>query len=131
LYILSLKDYVNASREILRNPYVNFGGGYGRQDTGLSKLTICFSVLVESRKISAVENWSRSLGNVVLLSRRYNSTFPKVTVSEVTNSFISILVDSPALPEAEWTPFQTHYFSENVVAPGIENGISGSVARDT
>jgi hypothetical protein len=22
--------------------------------------------------------------------------------------------------EAEWTPFQTHYFSENVVAPGIE-----------
>jgi hypothetical protein len=24
--------------------------------------------------------------------------------------------------EAEWTPFQTHYFSENVVAPGIEPG---------
>jgi hypothetical protein len=24
--------------------------------------------------------------------------------------------------EAEWTPFQTHYFSENVVAPGIEAG---------
>jgi hypothetical protein len=22
--------------------------------------------------------------------------------------------------EAEWTPFQTHYFSENVIAPGIE-----------
>jgi hypothetical protein len=22
--------------------------------------------------------------------------------------------------EAEWTPFQTHYFSENVVGPGIE-----------
>jgi hypothetical protein len=22
--------------------------------------------------------------------------------------------------EAEWTPFQTHYFSENLVAPGIE-----------
>jgi hypothetical protein len=21
--------------------------------------------------------------------------------------------------EAEWTPFQTHYFSENLVAPGI------------
>jgi hypothetical protein len=21
---------------------------------------------------------------------------------------------------AEWTPFQTHYFSENLVAPGIE-----------
>jgi hypothetical protein len=26
------------------------------------------------------------------------------------------------LKEAEWTPFQTHYFSENWVAPGIEPG---------
>jgi hypothetical protein len=24
--------------------------------------------------------------------------------------------------EAEWTPFQTHYFSEKLVAPGIEPG---------
>jgi hypothetical protein len=24
--------------------------------------------------------------------------------------------------EAEWTPFQTHYFSENLAAPGIEPG---------
>jgi hypothetical protein len=24
--------------------------------------------------------------------------------------------------EAEWTPFQTHYFSENLVEPGIERG---------
>jgi hypothetical protein len=24
--------------------------------------------------------------------------------------------------EAEWTPFQTHYFSENLVTPGIELG---------
>jgi hypothetical protein len=24
--------------------------------------------------------------------------------------------------EAEWTPFQTQYFSENQVAPGIEHG---------
>jgi hypothetical protein len=24
--------------------------------------------------------------------------------------------------EAEWTPFQTHYFSENLVAPGIGPG---------
>jgi hypothetical protein len=24
--------------------------------------------------------------------------------------------------EAEWTPFQNHYFSENLVAPGIEPG---------
>jgi hypothetical protein len=25
--------------------------------------------------------------------------------------------------------FQTHYFSENLVVPGIERGISGSIAR--
>jgi hypothetical protein len=31
--------------------------------------------------------------------------------------------------EAEWTRFQTHYFSENLVEPGIEPGTSGSVAR--
>jgi hypothetical protein len=24
--------------------------------------------------------------------------------------------------EAEWTPFQTHYLSENLVAPGIKPG---------
>jgi hypothetical protein len=24
--------------------------------------------------------------------------------------------------EAEWTPFQTHYFSENLVVPGIKPG---------
>jgi hypothetical protein len=33
--------------------------------------------------------------------------------------------------EAEWTPFQTHYFSENLVAPGIEPGTSVSVARNS
>jgi hypothetical protein len=32
--------------------------------------------------------------------------------------------------EAEWTPFQTHYFSENLVALGIEPETSGSVARN-
>jgi hypothetical protein len=31
--------------------------------------------------------------------------------------------------EAEWTRFQTHYCSENLVALGIEPGTSGSVAR--
>jgi hypothetical protein len=25
--------------------------------------------------------------------------------------------------EAEWIPFQTHYFPENLVAPGIEPGL--------
>jgi hypothetical protein len=32
--------------------------------------------------------------------------------------------------EAEWTPFQTHYLSEDLVAPGIETETSGSVARE-
>jgi hypothetical protein len=31
--------------------------------------------------------------------------------------------------EAEWTPFQTHRYSENLVVPGIEPDTSGSVAR--
>jgi hypothetical protein len=31
---------------------------------------------------------------------------------------------------AEWTPLQTHYFSENLLAPGIEPQTSASVARD-
>jgi hypothetical protein len=33
--------------------------------------------------------------------------------------------------EAEWTPFQTNYFSENLVAPGIEPGTSESVATSS
>jgi hypothetical protein len=33
--------------------------------------------------------------------------------------------------EAEWTPFQTHYFSENLVVLGIKTGTSGSVARNS
>jgi hypothetical protein len=31
--------------------------------------------------------------------------------------------------ESEWTPFQTHYFSENLVVPGIEPATSGFIAR--
>jgi hypothetical protein len=33
--------------------------------------------------------------------------------------------------EAEWTPFQTYYFSENLVALGIEPRASGSVAMNS
>jgi hypothetical protein len=33
--------------------------------------------------------------------------------------------------DAEWTPFQTHYFSENLVAPGIEAGTSGSAVKNS
>jgi hypothetical protein len=30
---------------------------------------------------------------------------------------------------AEWTPFQTHFYSENLVGPGIEPETSGSAAE--
>jgi hypothetical protein len=33
--------------------------------------------------------------------------------------------------EAEWTPFQTHYFSENLEAPGNRTRTSASVARNS
>jgi hypothetical protein len=33
--------------------------------------------------------------------------------------------------EAVWTTFQIHCFSESLVAPGIEHGNSGSVARNS
>jgi hypothetical protein len=36
---------------------------------------------------------------------------------------------SVILTRLEWTPFQTHCFLENLLAPGIESGTSGSVAR--
>jgi hypothetical protein len=42
--------------------------------------------------------------------------------------FLEIAPHNPC--EAEWTPFQAHYFSENLVAPGIEPGTSKSVARN-
>jgi hypothetical protein len=38
-------------------------------------------------------------------------------------------VSSFTLTKAEWTPFQTHCYSENLAAPGIEPGTSGSAAQ--
>jgi hypothetical protein len=32
--------------------------------------------------------------------------------------------------ETEWIQFQKHYFSENLIAPRIEPGTSGSVAKN-
>jgi hypothetical protein len=32
---------------------------------------------------------------------------------------------------AEWAPFQTHYFSGNLVVPRIELGTPGSVVRNS
>jgi hypothetical protein len=34
------------------------------------------------------------------------------------------------LHDAEWAPYQTQYFSENLVAPGIEPGNSETVGRN-
>jgi hypothetical protein len=33
--------------------------------------------------------------------------------------------------EADWTQFQTHYYSENLVALGIEPGKSGTATRNS
>jgi hypothetical protein len=33
--------------------------------------------------------------------------------------------------DAEWTPFQIHSYSENLVGPGIEPGTSGLAARNS
>jgi hypothetical protein len=35
------------------------------------------------------------------------------------------------LTRAEWTPFQTHCYSENLVTPAIEHGTSGLAARNS
>jgi hypothetical protein len=48
--------------------------------------------------------------------RTYHGTFEKNYTGRVA--------------EAEWTPFQTHFFSENLVAHEIEPGTFGSVARN-
>jgi hypothetical protein len=52
-----------------------------------------------------------------------------VFLTEVATFSFKQLLSYP--DEAEWTPFQTHYFSENLVALGIEPGTSGSVARNS
>jgi hypothetical protein len=43
-------------------------------------------------------------------------------------SFKQLLI---ILTRAEWTPFQTHCYSENPVAPGIEPRTSGLAARNS
>jgi hypothetical protein len=70
------------------------------------------------------------------------SVSPAKTVHSTNFSIIIIIIiitikkyerkiEVPPFGETEWTPFQTHYISENLVAPGIETRISGSVARDS
>jgi hypothetical protein len=40
----------------------------------------------------------------------------------IPTAVISVFLTGATTFEAEWTPFQTHYFSENLVAPVIEPG---------
>jgi hypothetical protein len=77
--------------------YVNFGDGYGRQDTQLSNLSICFRVLTE-QKTSAIEMWSHNLGNLSLPPRRYNSAFPKLLLARSSRQVGQRY--SPGLPVA-------------------------------
>jgi hypothetical protein len=67
----------------------------------------------------------------VLRGQRKEFSWPLISVfysGTATFSFIYLL-DCPH--EAEWTPFQTPYFSENLVGPRIEPETSGSVARNS
>jgi hypothetical protein len=62
-----------------------------------------------------------------------------VSVADPPHTLISIFYTGAAtfhsssssfnFTRAEWTPFQTHRYSENLVAPRIEHGTSGSAAR--
>jgi hypothetical protein len=62
-----------------------------------------------------------------------------VSAADPLRSLISVFLDRAAiflsssssfiLTRAEWTPLQTHSHTENLVAPGIEPGTSGSAAR--
>jgi hypothetical protein len=64
-----------------------------------------------------------------------------VNVAEPPRSLISVFSTGAAkfslkyllicAHEAEWTPFQTNYYSEDLVAPEIEPGTSGSAARNS
>jgi hypothetical protein len=53
------------------------------------------------------------------------SVFKTGAATFLSSSFSFILT------RAEWTPFQTHCYSENLVAPKIELGTSGLVARNS
>jgi hypothetical protein len=72
--------------------------GYGHDDRGVG-----FRVPVKSRKSrSMTDPYGRILG---FLDR---------------SCYFFLQVAPSCNHEAEWTPFQTHYFSENLVVPGIE-----------
>jgi hypothetical protein len=62
-----------------------------------------------------------------------------ISAADPARSLISVVLNgannfhsssnSFVLTRAEFTPFQTHCYSENLIAPGIELGTSGSATR--
>jgi hypothetical protein len=64
-----------------------------------------------------------------------------VSATDPLRSLISVLETGAAtflsssssfiLTRAEWTPFQSYYYSENPVALGIEPGTPGLAARNS
>jgi hypothetical protein len=54
---------------------------------------------------------------------------PAAVKSDFLDSSRYIFIE--VAPQLSSALFQTHYFSENLVAPGIEPGTSGSAARNS
>jgi hypothetical protein len=67
---------------------------------------------------------------LLLQCRFYFGAWTPLAQAKIFLLIYYILINISTL-EAEWTPFQTHYFSENLIAPGIKPGTSGFVARNS
>jgi hypothetical protein len=83
----------------------------------------------------AEDTHSASVGLFQLLQGQYGAEHCHVAAVNVvfptgsaTFSFKQFLIYTH---EAEWAPFQTNYYSANLVALGIEHVTSGSVARNS
>jgi hypothetical protein len=77
--------------------------------------------LVRKRTILVGEDSANVCGG-----QRNGSRFSRPEVATFHSRSSSVILN-----EAKWTPFQTNYFSENMVAQGIEPGTSESVARNS
>jgi hypothetical protein len=64
------------------------------------------------------------------VSRVQRGGSPTIVNLSFLATFLSS-VSSCILTRAEWTPFQTQCYSENLVAPEIEHGTSGLAARNS
>jgi hypothetical protein len=112
-------------------------------------ITKCRSVKNKSKEISVASDsqtnytdWSTATGRRILVPELFYikrcrvvsaAEPPRPLISVFWNGAITFLSSSSSFifTRAEWTPFQTHCYSGNLVAPGIEPGISLSAARDS